>query len=124
MNELREEWLNEYAGLVRKYPADVPVIISPYFGNYGLAGYVICGEGSPVQATAVFDLERCKLTLLEYDQTMNILGQDGGYLRETPPQKQKLYETTKRMIQAAGLPLTVGGSSRPEVTTLRKEPRK
>ena len=59
-DQLKHEWLSAYNRLCRrpkpsKRLAERELIITPYEGCYGVAGYVLCLEGSPPVATVIIE---------------------------------------------------------------------
>lgn len=90
---------------------DRDLVITPYFGNYGLDGYVIAVQGSPDHGVAVLDIERkylCCITSLKVTRIYK-----HSWAAKTA--KEKLYDATIALLTALDLRLITGGEDNPAV---------
>jgi len=118
MNEIKKEWQSLYASVTGRVPEyDRDVVVTPYFGHYGLAGYVITVQGSPVHATAVFDMYRFRIVCLEPYKIIKI-----NFTKYANTKRQRLYDATSRLIDSLGLPTEAGGRDEPGVYYLESDP--
>ncbi len=107
IQKLKERWQTLYRSLVGAGgDLDRDLVITPYFGHYGLAGYVIAIQGSPTHGLAVLELDRARLICIGPSK---ITYTNHPYGRPASKSKQALYDTTLDLLKAMGLPLSTGG---------------
>jgi hypothetical protein len=96
-----------------------PLVISPYYGCYGLAGYVIAINGSPVRGYAVVDLDYREQLGHHMILKVEFRKKVTKHLPEVETGKSdRFYEDTVTLLRCLNLPCMSGGSAEPEVVTL------
>lgn len=93
------------------------IVISPFYGHYGLAGYVITVQGSPTYMTCVIDLSREQG--IYYSSFATGIQRFGGNSYKFTLKKTELWNACMRLLLAHGLRTDTGGENDVPVTVIK-----
>lgn len=114
---IKARWQESYKKVVQSgSDQERDLVITPYFGHYGLAGYTIVVQGSPTHGLVVFELDRSRLVCIGSRKTVKIEGWDVEFEKGS---KSMLYNSTLDLLRALDLRLEPGGADNPAVYYVR-----
>ena len=110
--KFKEEWIELYADIWgRNIETDRPLVVSPFFGHYGLAGYVLAIQGSPIKGLAILDLCLKRLTLIDHYRRPIVI-EYGGYYK-VAKKRIHLIDLTINLLEEMQLSIDTGGYDEP-----------
>ena len=115
-----EAWLDFCKGTQASVWFERPLIISPIYGHYGLTGYAICIEGSPVHSLLLVDVAD-KQILKAYPRPIGTKWVDHylAHRAKKPSATSRMYDRTFYLLQAAGLRTDSGGDEEVTPVTIK-----
>jgi hypothetical protein len=108
------QWMEAWADFCKvELPAPWfkrPLIVSPFYGHHGLAGYALCVEGSPIRSLLLVDVAD-KQILKAYPRPIGTKWVDHylAHRAKKPSAISRMYDRTFDLLQAAGLRTDSGG---------------
>jgi hypothetical protein len=121
--EIKSKWQNifkEYAGTAAAEP-NRNILITPYFGHYGLAGYVITVEGSPVRGTLVYSLAENLMCIPMGGRSPKNIRLLDLELEKASSMAKRLWSVTRELLKALDLSLDTGNGESPAVYIISGE---
>lgn len=119
MERLRKQWQELYNKVIHEdIDLSRDLVITPFFGHYGLAGYVIVMQGSPTHGMAILDLGKSILTCIYLKKIKIVVISGWGEAPGIESEKQ-LYRTTIEIIEGLNLPIKTGYEENPAVYYVR-----
>ncbi len=117
LHELKKLWQELYARVTKlKSAAEYSrsIVISPFYGHYGLAGYVITVQGSPPRAMLHYDISGQEMHCLGQSRPVR-LPASGAAQSNAAFDKERLFRTTIELLEAANCSVETGGESPPNI---------
>lgn len=95
----------------RSVDTDRPLQIDPYYGSYGLTGYVFTIQGTPTHGTAIVDLERSIMWFLPVNGRRTMKSIHAEVMHRQGRMDQMLWDMMIKILEICDLPTHHGAES-------------